>query len=105
MTRIWLRRMRPCRLPERLAPCPCGVKVAAVLVVAQAAAHHREAVVPAPRQHLHDVVHPLYLPEAPAEARAAYSRSRAVTFRATFAVLNAMCMPGITGHACKVKDF
>ena len=45
---------------------PCGIELAAVLIVAQAAAHHRKAVVPAPRQHLHDVVHPLDLPEAPA---------------------------------------
>lgn len=31
-----------------------------------AAAHHREAVVLAPHQHLHHVVHPLNLPETPA---------------------------------------
>ena len=46
---------------------PRRVKVAAVLVIAQPAAHDGEAIVPASRQHLHDIIDPLYLPETPAQ--------------------------------------
>ena len=46
---------------------PRCVKVTAVLIVTQPAAHDGKAVVPAPRQHLHDEINPLYLPETPAQ--------------------------------------